>query len=99
MHPGAARRHPSSKSRGPRGEFMTKRPFHFQRAGMLLVALGLAAPAWAQEAGPMPGAPLSEAAAKDPSPRPPSEAQASPSTEPGTARSGQSTSQKIEVPS
>jgi hypothetical protein len=66
---------------------------------MLLVALGLAAPAWAQEAGPMPGAPLSEAAAKDPSPRPPSAAEASPSTEPGTARSGQSTSQKIEVPS
>ena len=79
---------------------MTTRPFSFQRAGMLLAVLGLAGPNWAQEAGPMPQAPSSEAAAKDPSERPRSaaEAIASPSTDPATAASGPSASRKIEVP-
>jgi hypothetical protein len=79
---------------------MTTRPFSFQRAGMLLAVLGLAGPNWAQEAGPMPQAPSSEAAAKDRSERPRSaaEAIASPSTDPATAASGPSASRKIEVP-
>jgi hypothetical protein len=79
---------------------MTTRPFSFQRAGMLLAVLGLAGPNWAQEAGPMPQAPSSEAAAKDRSERPrtAAEAIASPSTDPATAASGPSASRKIEVP-
>lgn len=50
---------------------MTKRPIHLRYAAAVCLALGLALPAAAQDAGPMPPAPPASQSAPNPAPPPP----------------------------